>query len=410
MIVVEWSIINQINGYYSPIKALYIHIPFCNSNKCDYCDFYSITTADSNTKHNYIKTLKKEWELINQNNDLRFSNDLTVYIGGGTPNLFTNNELEKLLENIKYITRSTQSKNIEEISIENNPENIGINQLEIMKHYGINRLSLGIQSFNEIMRKRIGRYVNNDSINNALDIIKSKWNYKFNIDMIIGLPNQSEDDMINDLKKAISYNPHHLSIYILTPERNTKLWDNIKNGKIKLPSDESISKLYQSMIDFLKDNNFNQYEVSNFAKTENDICKHNMNYWQSENYIGLGASAVSTYLGKRMTNVHDTFEYMDNINSNKLATISIDDLDDINKIWLETLYLRLRTQKGIKLNICEKFLNEISNNNSKKYSEMFWLKIDKYSKEKYIEIENEYIFLTKKGFMVLDNIVTELSL
>ena len=379
------------------IKSIYIHIPFCKS-RCFYCDFYSSTFDNAELHNKYINSLFIEWDNLSISQQLKYSNILTIYIGGGTPNSLNNNNLIYLFNEIEK-RKSKYSFDIIEYNIESNPDILTKEQINIFDQYNINRISLGIQSFNTKHRQTIGRIGDIKLIENKLLTLKKYYKNKLNLDLMIGLPNQSINDLENDLCRIINLNPEHLSVYILTPAEGTKLYDQLNNNKFTLPND-TISEYYLKTIDTLEEKGYQQYEVSNFSKGIDNQSKHNLNYWNNSYYLGLGASASSYYNNKRTTNIDDAIKYIEYISEDKSPIIDIDELDNEKKIN-EFIYLSLRVKTGISKSKLKGLVDK------NKY-----LKIEKliaaYTSQNYI-IENEtHYYLSKYGFLYIDRIAVEL--
>lgn len=262
-----------------PPISLYIHIPWC-LKKCGYCDFYSYVSQDTIPEEKYIEHVLKDFEkdvLMINNRTIH-----TIFIGGGTPSLLKINSIKKLLSGIKQIHRI--SNNIE-ISLEANPKISEYHRFMHYNYFGVNRLSLGIQTFNSSLLKNIERTYNNTEAINAI-IEAKKYYINFNIDLMYGLPNQSIEHVLSDLKLAITYNPSHISWYQLTIEPNTIFY----RKNIHLPKEELIYHMLLEGEKLLKQSGYKQYEISSFAKS-NYECKHNLNYWNFGDYIGIGCSA-----------------------------------------------------------------------------------------------------------------------
>ena len=275
------------------MKSAYIHIPFCNQI-CSYCDFpkvyYNNCFIDKylNALSNEIKKYYKDEELD------------TIYIGGGTPSSLNVDELKKLLDSLSILKKS---KDIE-YTIECNLDSLTIDKLMIFKEYGINRLSIGVQTFNESLLK----YLNRNKAN--IDIIKQAKDLGFNninIDLIYAIPGETLDDLKNDLNEFIKLDIKHISTYSLIIEPNTLL--GINNTK---SIDEELDlKMYEYICDYLKKHGFNHYEISNFSLPGYE-SKHNLKYWNNEHYYGFGMGASSYIENKRITNTKSITKYLNN--------------------------------------------------------------------------------------------------
>lgn len=262
-----------------PPISLYIHIPWC-LKKCGYCDFYSYVSRKPIPEKEYInhllKDLEKDLILINQRKIE------SIFIGGGTPSLLKERSIKKLLQEIKNIANIS---NTAEITIEANPTTLENKRFLNYKNSGINRFSLGIQTFQSKLLKKIERTYNKKEAILAIKKIR-KINKNFNLDIMYGLPNQTLDDALLDLKKAVKYNPTHISWYQLTIEPNTVFYKK----KLTLPNENIIFKMLMQGDEFLKKSGYKKYEISSYSKLHYE-CKHNLNYWNFGDYIGIGCSA-----------------------------------------------------------------------------------------------------------------------
>ncbi|MCR5763365.1 MAG: radical SAM family heme chaperone HemW [Treponema sp.] len=286
-------------------KSLYIHIPFCIS-KCDYCDFFSISKQGC-ISDSYITALKNEisWYCSYYNID----SFRTIYIGGGTPSLLSATQLQSLL-----LFLNPKMNDCKEFTIEMNPETVTEEKLSVAKDFGITRLSVGIQSFNENALKAVHRHYSVFDIKKALDYIKRQWDGSLNLDVIAGLPSQNSIEFISSLQKVLEYEPDHISMYALTVEDGTPFAKRIENGELWVSDIADEQWLLGK--DKLHAYGFKQYEVSNFCKAGKESL-HNMTYWQQQDYIGCGSGATGSIYafgkdecGLRWTNANDIEKYV----------------------------------------------------------------------------------------------------
>ncbi|QFQ32702.1 radical SAM family heme chaperone HemW [Buchnera aphidicola (Aphis fabae)] len=262
-----------------PPISLYIHIPWC-IKKCGYCDFYSYVSKEIIPEAEYIKNLLKDLE---KDLKLIYTRKINnIFIGGGTPSLLHNESIKNLIKGIK---KRTQLSKFSEITIESNPKLIEYKNFRNYKKSGINRFSLGIQTFNSNLLKKIERTYNKKEAIKAIKEIK-KINNNFNIDIMYGLPDQSLNNVLSDLKNTVKYNPTHISWYQLTIEPNTSFY--AKN--LHLPDENIIFKMFNQGEKFLKKSGYIKYEISSYMKS-NYKCQHNLNYWNFGDYIGIGCGA-----------------------------------------------------------------------------------------------------------------------
>lgn len=265
--------------------SLYIHIPFC-SQKCHYCDFYSLSRWDDDLQLSVVKEILAQFNWYM--GKLSFPEIDTVFIGGGTPSVLSSEALILLLMGIRQ-----KAGDIREFSIESNPESLSKDFLRICSENGVNRLSLGVQTTSDSLLKVIGRKAGSEDIQRALDLIKSEWKGRFNMDIISSLPGQDLKQIDEDLNLAINSGVDHISFYSLMVEEGTKLEERISQGELEDLDEDTHEALWSRGREILEKKGFHCYEVSNFAK-EGCECQHNLRYWHLSPYIGCGPGAVST--------------------------------------------------------------------------------------------------------------------
>jgi len=275
--------------------SLYIHIPFCSSF-CDYCDFYSVNTNNLNDKfiNSYLSAIIKNIKF--QINYFNIENIPTAYIGGGTPSVL-GSKIKILLNELNSIVQFSPN----EFTIEANPESVTNDFLKTCKEGGITRLSLGVQTFNEKCRLSVNRKGNAFILHECLSNINKVFNSSFSVDLITGLPFQTEEIIIDDIKKVMEYKPCHISLYSLTLENDTPLFKKVKNKEIKMPDIDTADTLWMTGCDLLVKNGYDHYEISNFA-LDGKRCCHNIRYWQMQNWIGAGAAASGTIINEELKN------------------------------------------------------------------------------------------------------------
>lgn len=260
--------------------SLYIHFPWC-VKKCPYCDFNSYQKDAYFDEHHYIQTLIRDFEMDYER--FGFGRKIeTIFMGGGTPSLFSAKALKALFEKLRPYFAHAQI----EITLEANPGTIERDQFAAYFDLGINRISLGVQSFNEAQLKTLGRIHSSGDVENAVAEIQKAGFKNFNLDLMHGLPKQTLDDALQDLQTALSFNPTHLSWYQLTIEPNTYF----ANYPPQLPQDEMLGEIEHAGFALLAQHGFERYEISAFAR-EQKYCQHNLNYWRFGDYLGIGAGA-----------------------------------------------------------------------------------------------------------------------
>ena len=378
---------------FSHPSSLYVHLPWCWS-KCPYCDFNSHVLNDESKINTYTKLITQDIE--NEAKKFKQSKLKTIFIGGGTPNLFDPISIAKILDSIN--TNFDIESNCE-ITMEINPGSIKKAKLMEYRSIGINRLSIGAQTFNEKLLKSIGR---DHSPKDIESVFKTANEVKFesvNIDLMFGLPNQSRVMAKNDIKKIIDLSPEHISYYQLTIEPNTKFFYDKPN---ELPSSDKQNLIQEDCLNLLEKAGYERYEISAFSK-KNFECKHNLNYWRFGDYIAVGAGAHGKYRLTnddiiRYQNASNPTIYMKNLISNKSSHQEklLSNSDKIFEFMLNNLRLmsgfsisHFESATGLKYHVIEKKLSELKN-----------LKLMKY-------YPSGYWKPTALGFKFLDNLQCE---
>ena len=373
--------------------SLYIHIPFC-AKKCLYCDFPSFARKDHLRKA-YIEALNKEIiSLREKHNNLEIN---TIFIGGGTPSVLEADELECLL---KEVAKLNMAKDIE-YSMECNPGNLTEEKLEVMKKYGVNRISMGLQAKQDNLLKGLGRIHNYKTFKENFLLAKKVGFNNINIDLMFGLPNQRLNEWEETLREIISLEPAHISAYSLIIEEGTAFYNLYENDKLKLPTEEEERKMYHLAKKILEENGFNQYEISNYAK-EGKECRHNLAYWNMDNWIGVGSAAASYINGKRIKNISSVEEYINSINEKGEAVEEII-TNSKNDNMEEFMFMGLRKINGIDEN---EFKKRFSMNINDVYGEI----LNKYIDEGLLIRESGRIFLSEKGIEISNIIMADFLL
>ncbi|ELC8416015.1 oxygen-independent coproporphyrinogen III oxidase [Clostridium perfringens] len=373
--------------------SLYIHIPFC-AQKCLYCDFPSFARKDHLRKA-YIEALNKEIiSLREKHNNLEIN---TIFIGGGTPSVLEADELECLL---KEVAKLNMAKDIE-YSMECNPGNLTEEKLEVMKKYGVNRISMGLQAKQDNLLKGLGRIHNYKTFKENFLLAKKVGFNNINVDLMFGLPNQRLNEWEETLREIISLEPAHISAYSLIIEEGTAFYNLYENDKLKLPTEEEERKMYHLAKKILEENGFNQYEISNYAK-EGKECRHNLAYWNMDNWIGVGSAAASYINGKRIKNISSVEEYINSINENGEAVEEIIN-NSKNDNMEEFMFMGLRKINGIDEN---EFKKRFSMNINDVYGEI----LNKYIDEGLLIRDSGRIFLSEKGIEISNIIMADFLL
>jgi len=315
-------------------KSLYIHIPFC-AKKCIYCDFYSVG-YNAQLASSYIETLVKQIKHL----DEKF---YTVYVGGGTPTSLDVALLKKLLKALSRISR-----NCTEFTAEANPESLSGDKIKLLRDFGVSRLSIGVQSLNDKKLKALGRIHNSNRAQEAVYLASRNSFTNLSIDLIFGVWGETLDDWRNELMLAAKLPVRHISCYSLTYERPTPLFKKLKAKIITQLPDSVCAKMYKLTMGYLPKKEFLQYEISNFARCGFE-CKHNLNYWENNPYLGVGASAASFLNGVRTKNISNIEDYIKRVRKEKSVVSSQEKLS-AKKSALETAAIKIRTKEGIDFN------------------------------------------------------------
>ena len=323
----------------------------------------------------------------------------TLYIGGGTPSVYEYDEIDLIT------TKAFQSFNIlpdAEITTEVNPGTVKFEQLGGYRKAGINRLNIGVQSFQQKNLDFLGRIHTENEARRAIEDAHRAGFENTGFDLIYGLPDQSKQDWLHDLNKAIEYNPAHLSCYMLTYEKGTPLHSGLKAGRVQPLADDNIRALFETTIEFLEDHGYFQYEISNFARigkeSETHVSRHNLKYWTRAPYIGLGPSAHSFIEPQRYWNVSIVDKYIEAIESGRLPVADREVLSEEQQL-IEGIYLGLRMTRGIDLVwFREKFGID--------FVETFKEIIPDLERRNYIEVVKNHCALTRQGRAFLDSITS----
>ncbi len=366
--------------------GLYIHIPFCAS-KCGYCNFYSITST--NLIPQFISALIQEIKLY-QNH---FDSFDTIYFGGGTPSLLIPQQLNDILTTINKFYKI--DKNVE-ITMEVNPGDVSVEYLQALRFLGINRLNIGIQSFDDNILKFLRRRHTAKEAKAAIKDARAAGFENLGIDLIYGIHGQNTNLWEKTLQKALSFTPEHISCYQLSLEAKTPLHKQYEAETIKLPMEKEQTKLFFITSEILENAGYLHYEVSNFSRDEKFKSKHNMKYWRHAPYLGLGPAAHSFVANKRWWNRPSVNNYLEEIAQSRIPVENEERLS-AEQLKLETLFLGLRTKAGIDL----KFYK------SKYGADLLEDKkatIDSLIKNRFVEVRNGFLRPTRSGMAVADSL------
>ncbi|MED1946367.1 MULTISPECIES: radical SAM family heme chaperone HemW [Brevibacillus] len=286
-------------------QAVYIHIPFC-TNKCYYCDFNSFVTNNPQLIWDYLDALKSEMEITFSQQPIEQVK--TIFVGGGTPTLLDHAQMRAFLELVQKQLGKYWADDIE-FSMEANPGTTDVEKLRIMRELGVNRLSFGVQSFDDALLKRLGRIHDQEAVYRSIDNAKKVGFDNFSIDLMFGLPDQTLDIFRQTLDRAFGLGTTHFSAYSLKVEENTLFHTLYQKDQLPLPSEETELEMYMVLIEEMERHGYKQYEISNFAKPGFE-SKHNKTYWLNHEYYGLGAGAHGYVCGHRHVNAGPLPIYM----------------------------------------------------------------------------------------------------
>jgi len=378
-------------------EFLYIHIPFC-IKKCLYCDFLSVSYNESLAKA-YTDALCKELVLKkNLAGGLK-----TIYIGGGTPTILPDECFKQLFTCLKENYSLAASA---EITVEANPGTVDKAKINTLLSLGVNRISIGVQSFNDDELKTLGRIHTSDEAMRAIEAIKKSGIKNFSIDLMYGIPGQTLDSWKHTLAKAVEFSPAHISSYELTPEKNTPLYEMINTppppsplGKVgqervKMPDEELILSMYNYAIDYLASKGYEHYEISNFAMPQ-FRCIHNLHYWDRGEYIAAGAGAHSFIKGFRSKNTEDLRRYIKDLNKRIIPETESTEIKCEDAIK-EFIFLGLRKTEGISLSKAE----ELGPDMPSVCRELI--------EEGHLEIKGGYLRLTRKGLPIANAVIVRI--
>jgi len=370
---------------------LYIHIPFC-VKKCIYCDFFSLP-YDKSAVRTYVDALCKELNL-KKHPDAELK---AIYIGGGTPTLLPAECFRQLLKCLK--SNYHFSSEIE-ITVEANPGTVDKAKVDTLLSLGVNRLSVGVQSFIDNELATLGRIHSSDEALRSIESIKKAGLKNFSIDLMYGIPGQSMESWKESLTKATELSPSHISAYELTPEENTPLFPLIQSRKITMLNEELILEMYNYAIDYFAGSGYTHYEISNFARPGFQ-CVHNLNYWDRGDYIGAGAGAHSFISAVRSINTTDINEYVSKLNHGNFPEIQSIKLTPEDEIK-EFIFLGLRKIGGISLGKMPHTTRCVPS------KERLWEVCREPIDEGYIELTGDFLRLTRKGIVISNTIIVSL--
>ncbi|MBQ8302913.1 MAG: radical SAM family heme chaperone HemW [Clostridia bacterium] len=366
--------------------GLYVHIPFC-VRKCNYCDFCSFPEGKVDWRDKYIDALCSEIELYKGRNITLNS----IFFGGGTPSLLSIDEFSRVFETVKQCFSLDSDI---EFTVEANPKTLDREKLRSFVSFGVNRLSIGLQSIHENEMKMLGRIHNYADFKECYAMARECGIKNINVDLMYGIPEQTMDSFSKTLDDIIALRPEHLSLYGLILEEGTRFFE--KKDSLALPTDDAECDMYYLACRRLADAGYSHYEISNYA-LDGHKCRHNLKYWRDEEYIGVGLSAYSYFDGRRFGNSRDVSEYL----SSNYAKYDSGEIISCTDEAYEYVMLGLRLSEGFSLSEYKDRFGADFIVGREKF-------IESLVKEGYMKIADGRIFLTERGFYVSNMILSEL--
>ena len=369
--------------------GLYLHIPYC-LHKCGYCDFNSHPENQLESVH-YVEALLKELKFYSTT--LKSYNVPTVFMGGGTPTILPPSQLKKILDTVRQSFNLTPDC---EITIEANPATIKLETLQEIHAAGYNRISIGVQSFDEKELQLLERVHNEEEIHSTVHRARSANFENLSMDLMFALPDQSTEKWQSHLKQATAKKPDHLSTYNLTIEPATAFFKLQEKGKLCLPHEDIQLEMYETTIQVLEDAGYSQYEISNFSKPGME-SQHNINYWNNGEYLGVGAGASSYLNGERSKNINLPSIYIREIETKASAVDTRERLEPLQAMG-ETLMLGLRLLKGVSIDVFESRF-QVS------FQKVYGKAVESLLNQELITFNQNRIALSRKGLFLADSVI-----
>ncbi|MGB4922024.1 MAG: radical SAM family heme chaperone HemW [Enterococcus aquimarinus] len=374
----------EINQTHPKSTSAYIHIPFCE-HICYYCDFNKVF-LEGQPVDEYIQSLLTEIRLTLEKHPTKVSE--TIYIGGGTPTSLTAKQLDVLLTGIhRYLPTHTTK----EFTVEANPGDLTAEKLDVFKAHGVNRLSMGVQTFDDRLLKKIGRKHSVQDVYDTIKLLEKKQFDNVSIDLIYALPGQTLESFRDTLTKALAFDLPHYSMYSLILENKTMFMNWVRQGRLELPTQEAETKMFEEAIIAMAQSGHHQYEISNFAKKGKESM-HNLVYWDNEHYYGFGAGASGYLNQKRYKNYGPIQHYMKPLKEQRLPIFEAEEISRANQIE-EEMFLGLRKIEGVSLRRFEEKFNQ-------KLTTVYQSVIDELQQQQLAVLEEDYFRLTPKGLFI----------
>lgn len=373
------------------IKAVYVHVPFCRY-LCHYCDFtkmfYQKELADQ-----YLDTLKLE--IQKKKEQVEYGPLRTLYIGGGTPSALSPKQLSKLFS---ILREEFDLESGAEFTVEANPDDFSNEKIRVLHEFGVNRVSLGVQTFEESILDQLGRKHSKQDVYHSIESLREIGISNISLDLMAGLPSQTLTSFEKSVDEALSFNLPHYSTYLLQIEPKTIFYLRFKEGKLSRPPEELEVEMYYLLVSKMKEHGIDQYEISNFAKKGFE-SRHNLTYWNNDYYFGFGPGAHGYHPGKRIVNVKPVNHYIRSKGEAVLEEIPISRNEQIE----EEMFLGLRKNQGVSLrSFKEKFGEDVE--------KWFLQPITELQNKELIEIQKGFLRLTDKGRLISNEVFQEFLL
>ena len=373
--------------------SIYVHIPFC-AVKCPYCDFYSVAKSDDAITE-YMSRLQDEIAYFAERHSARYEVP-TIFFGGGTPSYVPSKHIAQTLENLRKYFRLRADA---EITLEMNPGSCETAKLGDYRAMGINRISIGVQSFDNAELHFLGRVHNADEAHAAIRAVKAVGFDNFNTDFIFALPGQPLSRWKNTLQKAIAYEPPHLSAYNLTYEEGTVLAQQKKQGAVRPATDTMELRMTERTIEILSSAGLAHYEISNFSKPLKE-SRHNLAYWNGRDYLGFGAGAHSFLQGRRFSKKRSLRDYMATTSRDRVDILEDESLSPQRRFW-ELLVIGLRDLRGVNV-------TGLASRLGLAQDAVMHSKLEPWLQQGFLEWKNELLKLAHRGILYYDQIAAEL--
>ena len=359
------------------VRHLYVHIPFC-PKVCPYCSFYK-EASDRNKTKAFLDAVLAESEI-----EAEGLAPWTIFFGGGTPSALSTSQLQYLIGGLR---ERVDFSEVREFTLEMNPATVSLEKAKALLALGVNRVSMGVQSWDEELLKTLGRVHSGTQARRSYEILREAGVPNVNLDLIFGIPGQDRGQWIESLRQTVALDPDHISAYCLTYEEDTEYFERFRRGEL-VPVTETDAEFFEVAMDTLEQAGYRQYEISNYAKPGRE-CLHNLGYWRGSDYAGFGPSAVSTRSGWRRKNLADTEAYTQRVLTGGDRFETLERLD-AETLRFESLSLGLRTREGVP---------------SDSFDEG---RLRTLAAHGFVGISDGLVTLTRQGRVVADQVTTEL--